>query len=257
MKRINVKRIILCLVTVFILLMLCSCEQQSEMMENVTEKNDAKDIPFAQVSEDNVEPSFSQDYDTLPLIYCFQQRDIAVEPKIQDYTFEDAVQTGEVWEIDGILPGAGMGTWYIVDIEGVEYYYGKYDLTEPENYILFGWSLIDETHELTNGIRVGMNEKDIMDQFPNMAVIDFEGNFVYDEVVGFMDWNGVAYPRSAVGMDSDWIYDKKDYHWTDQFDYIMVADITLNNPDGLPIYLGLLMKDNVVDAITFYNPTAG
>ena len=58
-------------------------------------------------------------------------------------------------------------------------------------------------------------------------------------------------------MDSDWNYEGKDYHWTDQFDYIMVADIAINDTDAMPIYLGLLIKDHAVAAITFYHPTAG
>ena len=90
-----------------------------------------------------------------------------------------------------------------------------------------------------------------------MAVIDFEGNFVYGEVTGFLGWNGAVYPRSYIGMDSDWSYEEKDYHWTDQFDYMMVADIALNDTDAPPVYLGLLIKDHVVAAITFYHPTAG
>ena len=198
----------------------------------------------------------SKDKSTTPSVICtLQQKDIAVEPQVKDYSFDDAKHLGEVRKIDGILPGAGMGTWYIANIEGVEYYYGKYDLTE--NCILYGWSLVDETHELTNGIKLGMSEKDILERLPNMAVVDFNENFVYDEVAGFMGWNRTAYPRSNVGMDSEWEYGGKDYCWTDQFDYIMVADIDQDHSDALPIYLGLLMKDNAVAAITFYNPTAG
>ena len=216
------------------------------------------------VSEDNLEQPFSQDYAALPLIHNFQPEDISVEPKIREYSFEDAIQIGEIWEIDGMLPGSSEGTWYIVSIDGVEYYYGKYDFDESLSqnpyygkYISYGWSIIDDSYELANGIKVGMNESEILEQFPNMAVIDFEGNFIYDKVTGFMGWNGWLYPNSYVGMDSDWNYEGKNYYWTDQFDYIMIADIDLNDVDTLPIYVGLLIKDHVVAAITFYYPTAG
>ena len=37
----------------------------------------------------------------------------------------------------------------------------------------------------------------------------------------------------------------------------MIADINIGNYDTLPLYVGLLMKDDMVSAITFYNPTAG
>ncbi|MCH5333632.1 MAG: M56 family metallopeptidase [Agathobacter sp.] len=196
------------------------------------------------------------------LIYNFQQEDVAVIPEVPKYSYEDAVQSGEVWKIDGMFPAMGTGTWYIVDVDGVEYYYGKNDTSDPENndyeaYFLYGWSIVDDSYELANGIKVGMKESEILEQYPNMAVIDFEGNFIYDKVTGFMGWNGGCYPHSYVGMDSDWNYEGKDYLWTDQFDYIMIADIDLNGADALPIYLGLLIKDHVVAAITFYYPTVG
>ena len=68
-----------------------------------------------------------------------------------------------------------------------EYYYGKDDTSDPENddyeaYFLYGWSIVDDSYELANGIKVGMNESEILEQYPNMAVIDFEGNFIYDKV---------------------------------------------------------------------------
>ena len=58
-------------------------------------------------------------------------------------------------------------------------------------------------------------------------------------------------------MDDEWDYKGEDYYWENQFDYIMIADINLGNNDTLPLYVGLLMKDDMVSAITFYNPTAG
>lgn len=206
-------------------------------------------------------------YDSLLVSCKFQQEEIAVEPEVPEYSFEDAVQIGKVWEIKGILPSASVGTWYIVDIEGVEYYYGrydvkepeyygKYDTIEPEKYYLFGWSIIDDSYELANGIKVGMIESDILDRFPDMAVIGFRDNFIYDETGRILGWSEAAYPHSYVGIDSAWDYNERDYHWTDRFDYVMAAYIALNDSDAQPLYLGLLIKDNAVAAITFYDPTA-
>lgn len=190
----------------------------------------------------------------------FEQEEVAVVPEIQEYSFEDAVQIGEVQKLVGNLPGLGLGTWYTVTVDGVEYYYANYD-SRPEEYTLFGWSIVRDSHELANGLKVGMKEEDVLKLYPNMitSVIDFEDNYIYyDEITSFMGWNGIAYPRSDAGRDSDWDYEGKEYyHWTDQFDYIMIADINLNDVDTLPIYLGLLIKDHVVAAITFYYPTAG
>lgn len=53
-----------------------------------------------------------------------------------------------------------------------------------------------------------------------------------------------------------WEYNGKDYKWSNQFDCIMIADIDLGETDTLPVYLGLLVKDEKVAAITFYYPTA-
>ena len=257
------KKTILYFVSACMLLILGSCGQQNDTMENSIDIDDPEILQSTPLpEEDNVEPSLLQDQDVLLTIYSFQQEDIAVIPEVQEYSYEDAVQKGEVWEIDGMFPATGTGTWYIVNIDGVEYYYGGHGTLDPENnyydkYFLYGWSIVDDSYELANGIKVGMNESEILKQYPNMAVIDFEGNFIYDKVTRFMGWNGGLYPNSYVGMDSDWNYGGKDYSWTDQFDYIMIADIDLNNVETLPIYLGLLIKNHVVAAITFYYPTAG
>lgn len=193
--------------------------------------------------------------DVVSNVYSFEQSEVVTVPQIQEYSFEEAVQMGELQKLDGVLPGAGIGTWYIISIGGVEYYYGSYE-TKSEEYELFSWSIVDNSYELINGIKIGMNEEDILAQYPNMAVLDFDNNFVYEEVTACLGWNGTAYPHSYTGMDVEWNYEGKDYYWTDQFDYIMIADI-VQEPDELPVYLGLLMKDNTVTAITFYCPTAG
>lgn len=99
--------------------------------------------------------------------------------------------------------------------------------------------------------------EEIREQYPDMAVMDFEGNYLDKKVTGHQGWNGSAYPRSYVGMDEDWEYDGKDYKWTDRFDCVMIADIDPGTEDELPVYLALLVKDDVVAAITFYYPTAG
>ena len=242
-------------------------ENESNSFEddnNGAENNAFEDENSVPENANNLSEEESATAGVVSPIYSFQPEDIAVEPEVQEYSFEDAVQIGEVWEIYGMFPGMWWGTWYIVNINGVEYYYGKYDDLDPEHYAygkydLYGWSIVDDSYELANGIKVGMNESELLEQFPNMTVVEgFSENYVYNDVLGFWSegWNGTAYPRSYVGMDSDWNYEGKDYHWTDQFDYVIVADIARTS-DTLPIYLGLLIKDHVVAAITFYHPTAG
>ena len=63
--------------------------------------------------------------------------------------------------------------------------------------------------------------------------------------------------RSPAGMDEELQYaDGKEYRWDNQFDYVMIAEIE-QPPDTIPVYVALMMKDDIVAAITFYYPTAG
>ena len=210
------------------------------------------------------------DFTDLPSICKIPREDIAMIPEIPEYSYQEAILLGSVEELHGMLPGAAEGTWYTVLIDGIEYYYGKYDFEETKEPKLYGWSIVGENYSLANGLKVGMAEPAVREQFPNMAVMNFDGlgggKYIYDYVTGHQGWNGIAYPRSYIGMDSDWNYEdkihfwehsEKDYYWTDQFDYIMIADIILEDEDTLPVYLGLLIKHERVAAITFFYPTAG
>ena len=210
------------------------------------------------------------DFTDLPSICEIPLEDAAVVPEVPEYSYQDAVMLGSVEELHGMLPGTGEGTWYTIQIDGIEYYYGKYDFEETKEPELYGWSIVGENYSLANGLKVGMAEPAVREQFPNMAVMNFDGlgggKYIYDYVTGHQGWNGIAYPRSYIGMDSDWNYEdkihfwehsEKDYYWTDQFDYIMIADIILEDKDTLPMYLGLLIKHERVAAITFFYPTAG
>lgn len=201
------------------------------------------------------------EFTDLPSICEIPLEDATVVPEVPEYSYQDAALLGSVEEIHGMLPGTGEGTWYTVLIDGIEYYYGKYDFEEAKEPELYGWSIVGENYSLANGLKVGMSESEVLEQFPNMAVMNFDGlgsgKYVYGYVTGHQGWNGTAYPRSYVGMDSNWEYYSDDYYWTNQFNYIMIADIMLEDYDRLPIYLGLLIKYEKVAAITFFYPTAG
>lgn len=187
-------------------------------------------------------------------IHVFTQEDMAVTPEIKEYDFAAAQEVGITEELQGWLPGTAEGTWYVIEIDGIEYYYRKYDYSE--DITLFGYSIISDRYSLANGITVGMKQEEILAEYPDMAVMDFEDNYLQREVTGHHGWNNVAYPRSYIDMDDEWDYNGEDYYWEDQFDYIMIADIDLGTYDTLPIYVGLLMKEDTVSAITFYYPTA-
>ena len=188
-------------------------------------------------------------------IHVFTQEDMVVIPEIKEYDFAAAQEAGTMKKLQGMLPGATEGTWYIIETNGIEYYYGKYDTSEE--ITLFGYSIISNQYSLANGITVGMKQEEILAEYPDMAVMDFEGDYLQKKVTGHQGWNNVAYPRSYIDMDDEWDYNGEDYYWEDQFDYIMIADIDLGTYDTLPLYVGLLVKDDMVSAITYKYPTAG
>ncbi len=104
------------------------------------------------------------------------------------------------------------------------------------------------------GLFVGMKKDEILSKYPNMAMIGFDGTTTKNGISGHQGWNGNNYPRSYVGMDDEWEYAGRDYAWTDQFDYALIGDI--DDAEDLPKYIGLLVKNDSVAAITFYYPTA-
>lgn len=188
-------------------------------------------------------------------IHVFASEDVRVTPEIVEYDFESACEKGEQQQIYGMLPGASEGIWYIITVDGVEYYYGRYDFSVDRTE-LFGYAIVSVEHSLANGISVGMTKNEVIELYPAMAMLDMENNSL-NEVVGHMGWNSAAYPCSPVGMDEKLQYaDGKEYRWDDQFDYVMIADVE-QQPEALPVYVALMMKDDIVSAITFYYPTAG
>lgn len=203
-------------------------------------------------------------HEFLPYIHRtqpFTQEETAVVPEIREYDFQSAKETGTVQQIHGMLPGACEGIWYTIAIDGVEYYYGQYDFQDEEDTELYGYAIFSDKYSLINGITVGMTMEEILEKYPGMAMMDFDGNDLsyLDKrlITDLMGWNPIAYPQSYIGMDENWNYDGKDYAWSDQFDYIMFAGIDQGMADTLPVYIGLLVSGNVVTAITFYYPTAG
>lgn len=208
--------------------------------------------------EVSIEPSFVSEtkLGEIPVsIQVFVSEDVKVTPEIVEYDFESACEKGEKQQIYGTLPGASEGRWYIITVDGVEYYYGRYDFSADRTE-LFGYAIVSVEYSLGNGISVGMTKGEIIELYPAMAMLDMENN-ILNGVVGHMGWNSTAYPRSPAGMDEELQYaDGKEYRWDNQFDYVMIAEIE-QPPDTIPVYVALMMKDDIVTAITFYYPTAG
>lgn len=228
-------------------------EPAYEYMERLNEiytRVDEKEYPMEEILGLYTVPTPTE---TPVSIQKFLPEEVAVIPEVPLLDFEDAKNYGIYQEIHGILPGASTGTWYTIRAYGIEYYYALYDHNKREEQ-LFGYSIIDEQHVLNNGLAVGMTVEEVLQLYPNIVAIDFEDNYVFREGTRFIGWNFTAYPHSYIGEDDTYAYNDKDFYWHNQFDFLLIADVV--QPDTLPIYLGLLVKDNEVTAITFYYPTA-
>lgn len=188
-------------------------------------------------------------------LQSFSPDEAEAVPEIPLYPLDTAEELGTVQKLYGMLPGASDGTWYIAAVDGIEYYYGIYSFDEQSESELYGYAVFDDSYCLANGIKVGMTEDEILAAYPNMAVMDFDGNFLQDKI-DCLGWNFAAYPRSYLDMDASFDYGGTDYFWSDQFDHLLIAEVDQNSPDVLPLYLALLIKDQSVAAITFYHPTA-
>ena len=187
------------------------------------------------------------------MIHMFTQEDVVVTPEVPMYTYEEAVTLTTAAEYRDFLPGASEGTWYVMEIDGIEYFYARYDFKAEEQPGLCGagYVIVGDNYALANGLKVGMTEEEVLALYPNMAVMDFEGKPVYEEVTGANIWNLGHYPQSEA-----WLENGIDYQWTDQFDYVMMGLIDQGD-NKLPLYVGLMVKDKVVKAISFHSPTAG
>lgn len=234
----------------FLAFLLAGCGKTGQ--RGIGAPNGAPETGTASVSQEPVSSEVPSGVQSGKL-QSFQPDEVNVVPEIPFYPLDIAEEPGTVQKLRGVLPGASEGTWYTVSLDGIEYYYGIYD--DQSDPLLYGYAVFDDSYSLTNGIKVGMAENEILSAYPNMAVMDFDGNFLQDKI-GCAGWNPAAYPRSYLDMDASFNYGGADYLWSDQFDHLLIAEIKQGNPDDLPLYLALLMKDQNVAAITFYHPTA-
>lgn len=234
--------------------------QEAEALQQLieefeVEKQKTTELAEAEKRKEQAEAEKQQaaEQEKKPMIHMFSQEDVEVIPEVPMYTYEEAVTLTTATEYRDILPGASEGTWYVMELDGIEYFYARYDFKAEEQPGLCGagYVLVGDNYALANGLKVGMTEEEVLKLYPNMAVIDFEGKPVYGEVTGSNIWNLGHYPQSE-----SWLETGIDYQWTDQFDYVMMGLIDQGD-NTLPVYVGLMVRDKVVKAISFHSPTAG
>ncbi len=233
-------------------------EPEYEVMELLNERyGQVEKMPELLSLNEELKEMWEQVKAARKYLHMFPKEDVVVIPQVKEYTYEEAAALGEVQEYRSFLPGAAEGSWYIITIDGICYFYGKYDhRPQEESPALMGasYAIVGEQYSLANGLKVGMTEQEVLERYPNMEVVDFENQPVYKErkIWGCMGWNNGHYPDGVEVSDGT-----SQYSWLKQFDYIMIGDVDQGSYDTLPVYVGLLIKDKVVQAITFQSPTAG
>lgn len=93
------------------------------------------------------------DENEFTMIQIFMESDVSVFPAIGEYNFRTDKDKGLMRELRGVLPCVAEGFWYIVLIDGVEYYYAKYDPKDSEKADYFGYAIFSNEYSLQNGKR--------------------------------------------------------------------------------------------------------
>ncbi len=186
--------------------------------------------------------------------HVFERNEVTLTKPVPDYyTLDALMKIGTIRTIQGILPGASPGTWYIAENRGIVYYFGCPEGKSTENAELYSYAVFDEEYPLANGIKVGMSKEEILARYPNMAIAKINGESYEENQAWDLGFDGNCYPHSHSGDDAYLNYQGKEYwHWQDQFDYCLLAEIDGETRQGRAMALALMMREDKVEAITFY-----
>lgn len=186
--------------------------------------------------------------------HIFAKNDVLATNPVPAYTLAQLQQLGTVRTVQGILPGAAYGTWYIAAYQGVVYYFGCLEEKEETQAKLYSYAIFSEDYPLANGIQVGMTKEEILALYPDMAEILITKETAYPENESFsLTFVSDCYPRSYSDEDATLNYqDSTVWFWHDQFDSCLLAEIDGETHSGRAMALALMLKNNQVSAITFY-----
>lgn len=186
--------------------------------------------------------------------HVFAKNEVTVTNPVPDYyTLDTLLEFGTVRTVKGILPGAAPGTWYIGENRGVVYYFGCPEGQSIEQAKLYSYAIFSEEYPLANGIRVGMSKEEILNLYPDMAVVEIDGESYPKDPARSLTFDSTAYPHSYSGDDENLNYQGKEYwHWHYQFDSCLLAEIDAETLQGRAMALALMMRNDKVEAITFY-----
>ena len=186
--------------------------------------------------------------------HVFTKTEVLMTNPVPDYfTLDTLMDIGTVRSIKGILPGAAPGTWYVAENRGVVYYWGCLDGESAEQAKLYSYAVFSEEYPLANGIKVGMSKVEILNLYPDMAVVGLQGESYEESPAWNLGFDSSCYPHSLSGEDETINYQGKQYwYWQDQFDYCLLAEIDGETHQGRAMALALMMRNDKVEAITYY-----
>lgn len=226
-----------CLIGIVCILSVCGCGQErGDMLQNAdtsvksTESNVSHE---SSESSNNIEVS-TTDYNWYAYgteLYTINEEDLDLNEFAIWMNYDEAMEKGEVVEYSATLPGAAEGVWCCVTVDGVEYIYGRHD--EQERYELYAYAIVGEECILGNGLHVGLTRNEVLKLCPGTADAKMKEEEGYD-----MIWSSGCYPEE----------------WEEKYDYAMILDVDDGVEYNKMTYLALMMKDDVVCAMTPYVP---
>ena len=159
------------------------------------------------------------------------------------YSEKDIRELGKLTEnFHGRLPGTAEGEWLVYALNGIEYYYAKYEDAQEPQYL--SYSVISEDYRTASGVYMGMKKNELLSLYPDLAEWSFVEGKEIAHKTAFEGINFFSFPRTDLRS------------WTDGFEYALIGKIT-DTDDTRSIYIAFMIKDSVLTAVTTYYPMDG
>ncbi|HKM34773.1 MAG TPA: hypothetical protein VJY54_08530 [Lachnospiraceae bacterium] len=187
--------------------------------------------------------------DSMPLeestsLHLFTLDEVTYTPEISDYSSMDLVDipTETIYE-NGIFAGSPC-SWQAFEENGIYYMFAVF---EEQEIGFTQYVILSDEYTAPCGIKVGMSEDEVLNLYPNISVVNFDGEWIagYNSSLGF---NGSGFPR-------EYDIDGKRFNWYEQYDHCMLAEVETG--EEMPYYMVMFVKDNKIMGICFEYPTAG
>lgn len=125
--------------------------------------------------------------------------------------------------------------WYTLTLDGIKYFTPG-SLDEPW-YKPITLAIISSDYSLSCGISVGSTEKELLELFPSLEKSNVKGT-------------------ETEGLGHFFRIDQFPNSFLEEYDYALSAFMDKGTTDALPTWIAFLIKEEKVQAITVYLPTA-